>query len=471
MPDLAQNLFLRELAKRDLDRQRAQQEQAAQAEAVSTANRDSEAAKDAAFKRQLEVAKLQGENAARMGEEEPGGYENGAVGEMAGVGYGSGRAKVKAAEDEYNHKQALEQFKELQNEKRDKAKSQLDTERESTLAGLNGANAMEKEKYNRSSVEKVADLDRAERAREANMREAGANQRQGGITKGLTKEHTDALAEGEELSRQLDNIENLAKDSQTGQSNFKQYQNYYAQGLNTVESAQQKAGWTIDPIERERLMRYAEWLAHVKALGAVQVRNLHGKATTQIELQTSAGSILNSNMSETQFLGVIRAQRRNIANKMDISRQILNGTFDPKRELVPDTPVETKEATEERSKKQMEYMMLLDKSKSGGLSSDEYDRLKQLDAELHPDATGLTNKQKLGGGAALVGEKVGETAWDLGKRLLPWFIGGRAAGAARAAGAVKNTTNNYFGMGPDEPEPGPQTQDDWNEAVRKRYLP
>lgn len=277
MADLAQNLFLRELAKRDLDKQRAREDERYHSESLGKALNTAETARDAEFDRHLSTAKLAGEHAARLQKDRPE-YEAGAIDEASLTGFEGGQASLREAEDKAVRARANTEFEKKLEAANELLKSERDTKSKMSVQGM---------------LDKRAEADRLSREKEGGLDRGAALTR--------AKEHNAILwaqlnkAKEERAAKQASGLTNTdipssirAKESniakESGIAQFRMGE--MKENLRNPETGEVDASKVLTP-----------WRQGAAEFGAFESRNLPTTSSYGLKAQMTRQKAFNSAVS------------------------------------------------------------------------------------------------------------------------------------------------------------------------------
>lgn len=314
MADLASNLFLRELAKTDLDKERARrdqdrqrQEQAATSQAVMDLSTRAEDAREKAFQRNLATAKLQSEHSARLGKERPE-YKSAALQESADTGYGAGEVRVKEELTAAERKQAIEKLRAMEQMKRaeySKGQDALrsaasDKERMSRDALNNKARAEQNVLDNRTQKYGIDVIDK--RARDL-FREPGTTP-------------TAASRNRQESAKVMsDALRSIREGATTGEVqgdkrviDFEKFLSPEAK--NQMAAYREKAMIGTGALNKEELADYQrrqDFIAKVDLVKAQKMKELIGAGQTTAEAERTVNALISYDMNAQEFRAALRA--------------------------------------------------------------------------------------------------------------------------------------------------------------------
>lgn len=317
MPDLAQNLFLRELAKRDADkaRQRVERqdqlaEQQASAESLDRAISRGGQARDDQFKRHLDVAKLAGKEASQLGKKRPE-YQSAAVDESSGLGFDLGEVEKKQLAEKQAEARALEILKGGERRKLEEFKAG----ESKTLEGLRGKNAMDREQAGNESSMSVASMaqthadERAAADRALREKLFGQGHDPNQLTKGaLGREQT---KEGK-ASQRINDIRGIRDSFKNDQGQVDYYRYLSPNGKNRADELERKAdSGMMSPEERTEYQKHVRARAAIATLKNQVFHDWFGASQSETEARRAADAIGTYAQDPDQFKAILDEMERN----------------------------------------------------------------------------------------------------------------------------------------------------------------
>lgn len=312
MGDLASNLFLREMAKRDLDQQQKRQDDVAATNAYSQMIDQSENSRDKEFQRHLSVAKLAGEQASKLGEDRPS-FKGGAIDEQAGLGFGAGEVDKKEAEEKASQARAMKELTAKSEMDKEKYKEGQSMDRLGLQLGSNADIA----KGNQDAAYQRALL------KLKGQRETNANE----LTKGAAgKQQTASI----DAQGKLNAIRNLKLSAKVGEQDGKHVVDYESllgpTAKNRLLVYEAKVGMSgegaLTPSERKDYERHKAFRARTGLLKTELKKKYFGTAMTEAEQENAVNAIINEDMNPQEFeaaLGSLEQSERTNKDTADVA--------------------------------------------------------------------------------------------------------------------------------------------------------
>lgn len=144
------------------------------------------------------------------------------------------------------------------------------------------------------------------------------------LTTQNTSKQQDELLGARQTMMMLDDIEEIARDPSSGKPNWGQFLGYLPQGkrwtLNTIDTI---APGSLSPEAQDELSRMNAFRTVVDKFKAEEFKRLAGTAQTASEVKNLANSILNADMSSTQFGAAYINLRRLTGRIIDTAESVL----------------------------------------------------------------------------------------------------------------------------------------------------